>query len=196
MLSSLVVALSAGVLSVVAVFLLDHQMIPVSTSRRKLAVRRPLNFMGYRRLHQVIRPNPITASGNTTTLSQNVAFSLRLVMLSGRSSGAFGRIEIKSSSDESQFTMLTIKSRLPSEREPTMPFCAASEVPRTTKRPWDEPLRVPATASVSGPFFPFVGSTAPRALMEVVATLASVVATSLEIVALPADCVSSERDSG
>src|SRR5229473_3862521 len=196
MLSSLVVALSAGVLSVVAVFLLDHQMIPVSTSRRKLAVRRPLNFMGYRRLHHVIRPNPITENGNTTTLSQNVAFNLRLVMLSGRSSGAFGRMEIRSSSEESQFTMLTIKSRLPSERDPTMPFCAASEVPRTTNCPCGEPPRVPATARVSGPFFPFVGSTAPRALMEVVATLASVVSTSFESVVLLTDCVSSERDSG
>src|SRR5713101_3273089 len=190
MLSSLVVALSAGVLSVVAVFLLDHQMIPVSTSRRKLAVRRPLNFMGYRRLHQVIRPNPITASGNPTTLSQNVAFSLRLVMLSGRSSGDFGRMEIRSSSEESQLTMLTMRSRLPSEREPARLFCAAREVPTTTKRPWGEPPRVPATASVSGPFFPFVGSTAPRALMELVATLASVVATSFERTALPEDCVS------
>src|SRR6267378_391845 len=118
MLNSLTVVLDEGVFSAVAAFLFDHQMTPLSTSRRKLAVRRPLDFMGYLRLHQVINPNPITASGNPTTLSQNVAFSLPVVMFSGRSSGAFGRMEIKSSSEESQLTMFTIKSRLPSPREP------------------------------------------------------------------------------
>src|SRR5713226_1973185 len=194
--SNLTVGVSAGVLSAVAAFLLDHQITPLSASRRKLAASKPLDFIAYLRLHQVIKPNPITASGKTTTLSQNVAFNRRLVMFSGRSSGDFGRIEIKSSSEESQLTMLTIKSRLPSERDPAMLFCAACEVPTTTKRPCGELLKVPATASVSGPFFPFVGSTAPRALIEVVATLASVVATSLESVVLLTDCVSSERDNG
>ena len=92
--------------------------------------------------------------------------------------------------------MFTIKSRLPSEREPVMLFCAAREVPTTTKRPCGEPLSVPAIASVRGPFFPFAGSTAPRALIDVVATLASVVATSLESVALPVDFVSSVRANG
>src|SRR5437879_6839843 len=105
-------------------------------------------------------------------------------------------MEIRSSSEESQLTMLTIRSRLPSERDPAMEFCAASDVPRTTKRPWGELLSVPATARVSGPFFPFDGSTAPRALIEVVATLASVVSTSFESVAFPADCVSRERERG
>src|SRR6266851_1999660 len=194
--SSLTVVVSTGALSAVAAFLLDHQITPLSTSKRKLAVRRPLDFMGYLRLHHVINPNPITASGNPTTLSQNVAFSLPVVIFSGRSSGAFGRMEIKSSSEESQLTMFTIKSRLPSERDPVMLFCAAREVPTTTKRPCGEPLSVSATASVSGPFFPFVGSTAPRALIDVVATLASVVATSFESVALPADFVSSVRANG
>jgi len=69
-------------------------------------------------------------------------------------------MEIRSSSEESQLTMFTIKSRFPTEREPAMLFCATREVPTTTKRPCGEPLSVPATASVSGPFFPFVGSTA------------------------------------
>src|SRR5882762_7412872 len=99
MFSSLTVAFSAGGLSGGAGFLLDPQMTPMSTNRRKLAVMRPLDFMGYLRLHQVIKPNPMTVSGNATTLSQNVAFSLRLVMFSGRSSGALGRMEIRSSSD-------------------------------------------------------------------------------------------------
>jgi hypothetical protein len=40
------VVVSTGVLSAVAAFLLDHQMTAVSTSKRKLAVRRPLDFMG------------------------------------------------------------------------------------------------------------------------------------------------------
>src|SRR5260370_4244794 len=196
MLTSFVVVLSTGAWSPVAALLLDHQTTPVSRSKRTLAVKRPLDFMSYRRLHQVNRPHPTTARGKTTTLSQNVAFNLRVVILSGRSSGAFGRMEIRSSSDESQLTMLTIRSRLPSERDPTIEFCAASEVPRTTKRPWEEPLSMPATASVSGPFFPFDGSTAPRALMDVVATLASVVSTSFERVVLPADCASNERARG
>src|SRR5712664_4163086 len=135
MFTSFVEVLSRVDFSALAAFLFDHQTAALSASKRRQAVKRPLDFMGYRRLHQVIRPNPMTASGNTTTLSQNVAFSLPLVILSGRSEGAFGRMEIRSSSDESQFTMLTIKSLFPSERDPTMPFCAASEVPRTTKRP-------------------------------------------------------------
>src|SRR5207302_2459260 len=96
--TSFVVALSTGALSAVAALLLDHQRTPVSRSKRKLAVKRPLDFMSYRRLHHVTKPQPITASGNTTTLSQNVAFNLRVVILSGRSSGAFGRMEIRSSS--------------------------------------------------------------------------------------------------
>src|SRR5258707_10547582 len=157
MLNSLTVVLDEGVLSAVAAFLFDHQMTPLNTSRRKLAVKRPLDFMGYLRLHQVINPNAITANGNTTTLSQNVAVNRRVVMLSGRYSGALGRMEIRSSSEESQLTILTMRSRLPREREPAILFCAAREVPRTTKRPCGEPLRVPATASVKGPLFPFVG---------------------------------------
>src|SRR5258708_24108263 len=72
--SSLTVVLSTGDLSAGAAFLLDHQIAPLSTSRRKLAVRSPLDFMDYLRLHQVIKPNPTTASGNTTRLSQNVSF--------------------------------------------------------------------------------------------------------------------------
>src|SRR5260370_27110670 len=135
MLTSFVVVLSMGSLSALAALLLDHQRTPVRRSKRKRAVKRPLDFMGYRRLHQVNKPQPITASGNTTTLSQNVAFNLRLVILSGRSSGAFGRMEIRSSSDESQLTMLTMRSLLPSEREPARLFCAARDVPTTTKRP-------------------------------------------------------------
>src|SRR5580700_3852676 len=119
MLIRLVAVFSIGVLSAVAAFLLDHQIIPPSTSNRKLAVSRPLDFIAYLRRHQVTKPNPTTASGKTTTLSQNVAVSLRLVMFSGRSSGGFGRIEISSSSEESQFTIFTIKSRLPSGRAPT-----------------------------------------------------------------------------
>jgi len=43
------VVVSTGVLSAVAVFLLDHQITALSTSKRKLAVRRPLDFIGYLR---------------------------------------------------------------------------------------------------------------------------------------------------
>src|SRR5260370_17743977 len=120
--------------------------------------------MVYGRRGEGIKPNASGGGGDPNGLSQNVAFGLRVVILSGRSSGAFGRMEIKSSSEESQLTMFTIKSRLPSEREPVMLFCAEREVPTTTKRPCGEPLSVPATASVSGPFFPFVRSTAPPPL--------------------------------
>src|SRR5258708_20956499 len=135
MLNSLTVVLDEGVLSAVAAFLFDHQMTPLSTSRRKLAVRRPLDFMGYLRLHQVINPNAITANGNTTTLSQNVAVNRRVFMFSGRSSGDFRRMEIRSSSEGSQLTIFNMKSRLPRGREPAILFCAARESPSTTKRP-------------------------------------------------------------
>jgi hypothetical protein len=46
MLTNFVVVLSTGDLSAVAVFLLDHQMTALSASKRKLAVIRPLDFMG------------------------------------------------------------------------------------------------------------------------------------------------------
>ncbi len=63
-----------------------------------------------------------------------------LVMFSGRSSGALGRMEMRSSSDDSQLIMLASRSRLAREREPSMLFWDHSEVPTTMKRPGVAPL--------------------------------------------------------
>src|SRR5437879_7774040 len=75
-----------------------------------------------------------------------------------RSSWGLGRIEIKSSSDESQFTAFSARSSLP--LNPRKRFAAQPELPITTKRPSEfsfPVLYVPAAAIVSGPFL-FLGS--------------------------------------
>ena len=55
------------------------------------------------------------------------------VIVTRRSSGAFGRIEIKSSSEESQFTVFNARSRLPLKFKNE--FAAHAELPMTTNRP-------------------------------------------------------------
>src|SRR5271169_3009852 len=92
--NSLADLLSTGSLLARASFRFDHQSTPLSTASSALAVSRPFDFIGYLLFHQVANPNPTTASGKTTMLSQNAAFSFRVVRLSGRSSGDFGRTEI------------------------------------------------------------------------------------------------------
>ena len=65
--------------------------------RRRSGV--PSASSAYLLFHQVAMPKPTTPSGKITTLSQNTMFSCCAVMFSGRSSGALGRMEIRSSSD-------------------------------------------------------------------------------------------------
>src|SRR5690348_5442590 len=133
----------------------------------------------YLRFHHVASPKPTTPSGKMMMLSQNISRSRYPVTFSAWSSGVFGRIEIKSSSDESQFTELTNRSRLPSWRDPAKLFTAHNDVPDTTNRPCLVPEYVPAATRVSGPFLPFFGSTCPPGPISLVAMLSSVVATSL-----------------
>ena len=53
--------------------------------------------------------------------------------------GVLGRMEIRSSSELSQLTMLSKRSQLASRREPMMLFSAHSDVPTTMKRPSAHP---------------------------------------------------------
>jgi len=99
-----------------ACFLFDHQMRPPRTAKTATATISPVGFMGYLLFHQVAMPNPTTASGKITRLSQNSMFIFCAVILSGRSSGALGRMEIRSSSAVSQLIMLRNRSRLPLNR--------------------------------------------------------------------------------
>ena len=67
--------------------------------------------------------------------------------------GAFGRIEIRSSSDDSQFTAFTARSRL--AWNPSIALSTKPEEPITTKRPASfglPVLYVPAAPSMNGPF--------------------------------------------
>src|SRR5688572_20303440 len=139
-----------------ASLLFDHQTTPPSTAKRTTAINSPFGFIVYLLFHQAAMPKPTTASGKITTLSQNTMLIFCAEILSGRSSGAFGRIEIRSSSEVSQFTMFRKRSRLPLKRMKLL--LAHIEPPTTTKRPGVVPLYVPAAASVSGPFLSVLGS--------------------------------------
>src|ERR1700691_4371998 len=73
-------------------------------------------------------------------------------MVMRRSSCCLGRIEIISSSDDSQFTVFNARSLLP--LKPRKLFAAHEELPVTTNRPCEfclPVLYVPAAAIVSGP---------------------------------------------
>src|SRR5437879_7273228 len=79
-------------------------------------------------------------------------------MVIRRSSCSFGRMEIRSSSDESQFMAFKARSRLPLKRRNEL--AAHPELPMTTKRPCEfcfPVLYVPAAPMVIGPFL-FFGS--------------------------------------
>src|SRR6516165_3027911 len=193
--SSLVVVSAFLVLSADACFLLDHQTRPPRTAKRTTARRSPCSFMGYLLFHQVAMPKPTTASGKITTLSQKTEFSFCAVRFSGRSSGDFGRMEMRSSSAESQLIMFRNRSRLPLKRMKLLP--SHCELPTTTKRPCGEALKVPEAASSSGPFLSFLGSmrTSPE-LRLVVAKLFSAVEKSVCTVVLSVFLMSSVRESG
>src|SRR5271157_1915291 len=152
----ILVVVSVDVLLAAACFLFDHQTKPPRTAKTATATNSPLGFMGYLLFHQALRPNPTTASGKITMLSQNTMFIFCAVIFSGRSSGALGRMEMRSSSAVSQLIMLRNRSRLPLNRMKLLP--THMEQPTTTKRPGAGPLYVPAAARVRGPFLSFLGS--------------------------------------
>src|SRR4051794_33675659 len=66
----------------------------------------------HRRFHQTETPEAITIMGRQTTLIQKMVAVPRPVMRRRRSSGSLGRMEIRSSSEVSQFIMLSARSRL------------------------------------------------------------------------------------
>src|SRR4030081_2516791 len=74
-------------------------------------------------------------------------------MVKRRSSGSLGRIEIRSSSADSQFIIFKNKSRLPASRKYV--FATQLDEPTTTNRPPPPSLPelyVPAAPSTNGPF--------------------------------------------
>src|ERR1700720_2715737 len=112
----------------------------------------------YRRFHQTDTPAKITISGRMNWLVMRTKLICACVMVIRRSSRSFGRMEIKSSSEESQFMVFSARSRLPLKFRKEL--AAHAELPKTTNRPCEfslPVLYVPAAASVSGPFL-FLGS--------------------------------------
>src|SRR5437763_7932758 len=107
-------------------------------------------------------------------------------------------MEIRSSSEESQFIVFKARSRLPLKLMNEL--AAHDELPSTTKRPWEFslPVRyVPAAAMVIEPFL-FVGSFGLTAgeLKFVVARLVSEEPNSFSTVVLSLFLISSDRESG
>src|SRR5437867_4861243 len=94
-------------------FRFDHQTAPDSTAKRTTATNSPFGFTGHLLFHQVTMPNATTPIGKITTLSQNSMLTFCGLMFSGRSSGALGRMEMRSSSAVSQLIMFRHRSRLP-----------------------------------------------------------------------------------
>src|SRR5215467_8705858 len=119
-------ALESGLATFAASFLFDHQIRPPSRASSAAAVASLVSFTAcllyrsspvlYLLFHHVATPKATTLSGKIQTLNQNSAGMRRPLISSGRSSGALGRIEISSSSEASQLTMLATRSRLSSGR--------------------------------------------------------------------------------
>src|SRR5713226_6492318 len=111
----------------------------------------------HRRFHQTINPAATTIIGKPIMLENRIDDICRLERLKGRSCGSLGRIEIRSSSELSQFIMFRNRSRLPLKRR--MLLATQLELPTATKRPSLAPdFTVPAAARVNGPFLSFFGS--------------------------------------
>ena len=83
--------------------------------------------------HQTENPAITTASGNKNWLVMRTQFICAFVIVIRRSSGSFGRIEIKSSSEESQFIAFIARSLLPLNVRNEL--ATQEELPTTTKRP-------------------------------------------------------------
>jgi hypothetical protein len=120
------------------------------------------------------------------------------VIVMRRSSRSLGRIEIKSSSDESQLIVFSARSLLPSKL--MNPLSTQEALPTTTKRPWEFSLPllyVPAAAMVSGPFW-FLGSLTltDEELRLPVARLVLEESNSFCTLVLSVFLISKERESG
>ena len=145
-----------------------------------------------------IRPRKSQSAADTNWLVMRTTFICARVIVMRRSSGAFGRIEIRSSSEESQFIVFNAKSRLPLKFRNE--FAAHAALPITTKRPCEFSFPVlyePAAAIVSGPFL-FFGSFGSMSgeFSFVVARLESDELNNFSTVDLPSLLMSIERTSG
>src|SRR5215467_8055318 len=94
----------------------------------------------YLLFHHTPTPATTITKGNTNWLVARTQFNCECVMVMRRSSCRLGRIEIKSSSEESQLIALSAKSSLP--LKPMKRFAAHVELPITTKRPCEFSLPV------------------------------------------------------
>src|SRR5580704_4548740 len=115
-----------------------------------------------------------------------------------RSSCCLGRMEIRSSSEDSQFTAFNAKSLLP--LKPRNRFAAQDELPATTKRPCEfclPVLYVPAAAIVSGPFLLRGSATLTSGELRLaVARLVPDESNSFSTLVLPPSLISRERERG
>src|ERR1051326_7320539 len=91
------------------------------------------------RFHQTDTPERMTARGSMMTLTRKNTFMAEPVTRSLRSSGSTGRMEIRSSSDVSQFMTLSTRSRLAMGAE-RMKLDIQMELPTTTTRPAVAPV--------------------------------------------------------
>src|ERR1700733_11570170 len=104
-------------------------MPPASAARTTTAASSPRVFIGYLLPNQTMSPEPTTASGSSTTLHQNTSDIRLPVMFNRRSSGSFGRIEIRSSSLVTQFVVFSAGSRLLIDRKPRKLLAAHIDEP-------------------------------------------------------------------
>src|SRR5277367_1260202 len=121
----------------------------------------------------------------------------RVFMVRRRSSGSLGRIEIRSSSEESQFNMFRTRSRLPLNRRKLL--ATHREEPTTTNLPFPfsfPVVYVPAAPITSGPFLSFLPSLISGDARLVVAKLLSLVENSFSTVVLLPFLTSRERAMG
>src|ERR1700757_3838482 len=87
----------------------------------------------YLLFHQTETHTTATLSGNRNWLTSRTQFICARVIVMWRSSGSFGRIEIRSSSEASQLIVFRARSLFPLKRR--KPLAAQDELPTTTKRP-------------------------------------------------------------
>ena len=88
----------------------------------------------HRRPHQTLKPVARISNGINKRVRKRILLIWAWFKLSCWDSGVFGRIDIKSSSSESQLIMLRNKSAFPLKL--IMALMANREVPTTTKRPF------------------------------------------------------------
>src|ERR1700733_5839563 len=118
-------------------------MPPASAARTTTAASSPRVFIGYLLPNQTMSPEPTTASGSSTTLHQNTSDIRLPVMFNRRSSGSFGRIEIRSSSLVSQLVVFGARPRVADRRQ------QEKVVGRPQSRAInDEPARITGVAGV------------------------------------------------